>query len=227
MDGIRRGSRRKRSSRRSGIIAKKNCNLRFRLFTPSNGHHQLLEVVWISGKVETIEGEKDKSRHGAYPLVAIHERVVLNEVEKISRRHLVQIRVERLPRETRRGHGNRRLQQSPIMHSFGAAIAQIWSWWIARISSNVRNSGGIDAISPVAGVPARTARCNPTVPARSICGDARPGGTMTSARPSVEIWSGVCSSMSRSSKMERSMTRARLLPCLLSFLVIIGQVSAN
>ena len=77
----------------------------------------------LSTSISTsVHGQKHDRRHCAGTLVAIDERVVLDDVKQVGGSHLEQIGMEVLSAEARLRHGRRRFQQTGVAQAHRSAV---------------------------------------------------------------------------------------------------------
>ena len=83
-----------------------------------------LRAFLFPGSLQTSlrSGQEYERRHRADPLVAIQERVVLDQVKEIGGGHLNHIRVQKLAVEGRARYAERRLEQTDYSASFFSAL---------------------------------------------------------------------------------------------------------
>lgn len=78
---------------------------------------------WLSSdKRDSVQLEENKRGHGARALVAIDERVILHDMEKVGCGHFKQVRVKILPAEASLGRCHRRLQKTHVSDAQAATI---------------------------------------------------------------------------------------------------------
>lgn len=87
-----------------------------------NSQGQGNEALFIGFDGHVVDCQKDDCRCGDGALVAIDERVILNNVLQIGRRHFKHILVQKLSPERCLRHGNRRMQQPDVADALRAAI---------------------------------------------------------------------------------------------------------
>jgi hypothetical protein len=72
-----------------------------------HAEHQVLQFLGIGLQPVIVQPQERQERNEAHPLVSVHERVVLHQVEQIGRRYLVQAAVEKPSLERGARHAER------------------------------------------------------------------------------------------------------------------------
>jgi hypothetical protein len=83
----------------------------------SDRSHEILEHRFVRIDREVVDTKKDNTGGDTCPLVSVHERVVLHDVEEVGRCHLEDVVVEILSAERGRGLCDRGLQEALIPDS--------------------------------------------------------------------------------------------------------------
>ena len=85
------------------MFTEKFCAGSFICYAQGFGKNLRLKFIVSHDDSFIVHFQKHEGSHGAYPLIAIHKRVILNDVEKISSSHLEQVRMQK--RSTKYGLG--------------------------------------------------------------------------------------------------------------------------
>ena len=105
------------SLRRPGVRAQEvgDCCLSDPAFGGSS--HEILEHRLVRIDPDIVHPKKDNGGGSTCPLVSVHERVVLHDVEEVGRRHLEDVVVQIHSAERGGGLSDRRLQETLVPDS--------------------------------------------------------------------------------------------------------------
>ena len=106
------------------------------------GHlkHHIFETVLLRVDLNAVEAQEDQSGQGAGALVAVYERVVAYNMEKMSGGHLEKIGVQEASTERGRRHGESRQQKSHVANAGRSPIA------INLVSVNLEYFGKVEEL---------------------------------------------------------------------------------
>ena len=82
-----------------------------RSLAPCHPHDEIIKVCFRNPNLDAIQFKKNKSGHRSNPLVAIHEWMVLDDVENVCSSHLDEVDMEVLSRRPSTRHGEGRTQE--------------------------------------------------------------------------------------------------------------------
>jgi hypothetical protein len=103
-------------------LAKEIGYLLFAGLALCNGQGKINQSFFIPFKLDAVERQEDDSTSGAGALVAVHKRMVLNDVVEVCRSHFKQVLMEELASKGCLWHGNRRVQKADVAHAFGTSV---------------------------------------------------------------------------------------------------------
>src|SRR5712664_130512 len=96
------------------MAADEHGDLRFADPPGGDALDQLGELARVGLEPAPVQTEKGEHRHESGPLIAVHEGVVLDEVEEVRGGHLKDLPVEEFPPEGRLRSGERRFEQPDV-----------------------------------------------------------------------------------------------------------------
>src|SRR6185295_892226 len=118
------GSKKPRGSLRKWdtAIAQEERDLWFSDLSPGDSQDHFEQLIRVGLQPDIVQPEEDDRCRKPDPLVPVDERMVLHEVEKTSRGHLMEGRMQVLAAERGAGHRQGGLEQAEIANAGGPAI---------------------------------------------------------------------------------------------------------
>jgi hypothetical protein len=95
----------------------------FAHFSAGNGQHHVGKIVLRGFEVATVEEQKHKGGYRADPLVAVHERVVFDDVEQVRGGHFADVGMQKRTGVSGRRHAEGGFEQIDIPDAREPAVA--------------------------------------------------------------------------------------------------------
>ena len=99
------------------------CYSTFLKFPFSDRHNGVDKSFLGDSQVDAVDLEKHKGCRRAGSLVAVHERMVPNDVEQVGSCHLIEVGMKVLVACSSLRHSESRLEKSEVSNSFRAAVS--------------------------------------------------------------------------------------------------------
>lgn len=195
---------------------------RFAQSTCSNGQNQVHEFFLVGSWLPIVHQQECDRRVCTDSLIAVEEGVVLAEMKKAGCCHSRNGSVQEFVAECRLGRGYGRFKSGSVAIPGDPPYRSICCSWISGTSSRDRNTDSMKCVPVTHSASFRNALpyrlCAHSWAASNFFrrADGLAGATI-SCLPSVLTSSGVSGSILRRSRIGRSITNARLFPCLVSF----------